>query len=134
MDEKVKNFLVNSLIESSVMFFILLVFWFVYGEKYSSDIFFDNEGDLYLYTFIVSAVSSMCLIKLKEEDIKPISWIVILVFSGIICFTTYAISTESFGNNVELEYERLILLFLATLISWGMLQYKKCEYQISKKH
>lgn len=134
MDEKVKNFLVNSLIESSVMFFILLVFWFVYGEKYSSDIFFDNEGDLYLYTFIVSAVSSMCLIKLKEEDIKPISWIVILVFSGIICFMTYAISTESFGNNVELEYERLILLFLATLISWGMLQYKKCEYQISKKH
>ena len=134
MDEKVKNFLVNSLIESSVMFFILLVFWFVYGKKYSSDIFFDNEGDLYLYTFIVSAVSSMCLIKLKEEDIKPISWIVILVFSGIICFTTYAISTESFGNNVELEYERLILLFLATLISWGMLQYKKCEYQISKKH
>ena len=134
MDEKVKNFLVNSLIESSVMFFILLVFWFVYGEKYSSDIFFDNEGDLYLYTFIVSAVSSMCLIKLKEEDIKPISWIVILVFSGIICFTTYAISTESFCNNVELEYERLILLFLATLISWGMLQYKKCEYQISKKH
>lgn len=134
MDEKVKNFLVNSLIESSVMFFILLVFWFVYGEKYSSDIFFDNEGDLYLYTFIVSAVSSMCLIKLKEEDIKPISWIVILVFSGIICFTTYAISTESFGNNVELEYERLILLFLATLISWGMLQYKKCEYQNSKKH
>ena len=134
MDEKVKNFLVISLIESSVMFFILLVFWFVYGEKYSSDIFFDNEGDLYLYTFIVSAVSSMCLIKLKEEDIKPISWIVILVFSGIICFTTYAISTESFGNNVELEYERLILLFLATLISWGMLQYKKCEYQISKKH
>lgn len=134
MDEKVKNFLVSSLIESSVMFFILLVFWFVYGEKYSSDIFFDNEGDLYLYTFIVSAVSSMCLIKLKEEDIKPISWIVILVFSGIICFTTYAISTESFGNNVELEYERLILLFLATLISWGMLQYKKCEYQISKKH
>ena len=70
MDEKVKNFLVNSLIESSVMFFILLVFWFVYGEKYSSDIFFDNEGDLYLYTFIVSAVSSMCLIKLKEEDNK----------------------------------------------------------------
>jgi hypothetical protein len=134
MDEKVKNFLVNSLIESSVMFFILLVFWFVYGKKYSSDIFFDNEGDLYLYTFIVSAVSSMCLIKLKEEDIKPISWIVILVFSGIICFTTYAISTESFGNNVELEYERLILLFLATLISWGMLQYKKCEYQNSKKH
>ena len=134
MDEKVKNFIVNSLIESSVMFFILLVFWFVYGKKYSSDIFFDNEGDLYLYTFIVSAVSSMCLIKLKEEDIKPISWIVILVFSGIICFTTYAISTESFGNNVELEYERLILLFLATLISWGMLQYKKCEYQISKKH
>ena len=134
MDEKVKNFLVNSLIESSVMFFILLVFWFVYGEKYSSDIFFDNEGDLYLYTFIVSAVSSMCLIKLKEEDIKPISWIVILVFSGFICFTTYAISTESFGNNVELEYERLILLFLATLISWGMLQYKKCEYQNSKKH
>lgn len=134
MDEKVKNFLVNSLIESSVMFFILLVFWFVYGKKYSSDIFFDNEGDLYLYTFIVSAVSSMCLIKLKEEDIKPISWIVILVFSGIICFMTYAISTESFGNNVELEYERLILLFLATLISWGMLQYKKCEYQISKKH
>ena len=134
MDEKVKNFLVNSLIESSVMFFILLVFWFVYGEKYSSDIFFDNEGDLYLYTFIVSAVSSMCLIKLKEEDIKPISWIVILVFSGIICFTTYAISTESFGNNVELEYERLILLFLATLISWGMLQYKKCEYQNNKKH
>ena len=134
MDEKVKNFLVNSLIESSVMFFILLVFWFVYGEKYSSDIFFDNEGDLYLYTFIVSALSSMCLIKLKEEDIKPISWIVILVFSGIICFTTYAISTESFGNNVELEYERLILLFLATLISWGMLQYKKCEYQNSKKH
>ena len=110
MDEKVKNFLVNSLIESSVMFFILLVFWFVYGEKYSSDIFFDNEGDLYLYTFIVSAVSSMCLIKLKEEDIKPISWIVILVFSGIICFTTYAISTESFGNNVELEYERLIYI------------------------
>lgn len=134
MDEKVKNFLVNSLIESSVMFFILLVFWFVYGKKYSSDIFFDNEGDLYLYTFIVSAVSSMCLIKLKEEDIKPISWIVILVFSGIICFTTYAISTESFGNNVELEYERLILLFLATLISWGMLQYKKCEYQNNKKH
>ena len=134
MDEKVKNFLVNSLIESSVMFFILLVFWFVYGKKYSSDIFFDNEGDLYLYTFIVSAVSSMCLIKLKEEDIKPISWIVILVFSGIICFMTYAISTESFGNNVELEYERLILLFLATLISWGMLQYKKCEYQNNKKH
>ena len=134
MDEKVKNFLVNSLIESSVMFFILLVFWFVYGKKYSSDIFFDNEGDLYLYTFIVSAVSSMCLIRLKEEDIKPISWIVILVFSGIICFTTYAISTESFGNNVELEYERLILLFLATLISWGMLQYKKCEYQNNKKH
>ena len=133
MDEKVKNFLVNSLIESSVMFFILLVFWFVYGEKYSSDIFFDNEGDLYLYTFIVSAVSSMCLIKLKEEDIKPISWIVILAFSGVICFTTYAISTESYGD-VYLEYERLILLFLATLISWGMLQYKKCEYQNNKKH
>ena len=106
----------------------------VYGVCYrSSDIFFENEGDLYLFTFIISAISSMCLIKLKEGDINPISWIIILAFSGVICFTIYAISTESYGD-VYLEYERLILLFLATLISWEMLQYKKSEYQNSKKH
>ena len=132
MDEKVKKYLVNSLIESSMMFFILLVFWFIYGKKRSSDIIFENEGDLYLFTFIISAISSMCLIKLKEEDINPISWIVILAFSGVICFTTYAISTESYGD-VYLEYERLILLFLATLISWGMFQYKKNEYTNNRK-
>lgn len=128
MDNQFKKFLINTFVDSSVVFFTLVVFWFIYGKKSSSDIFFDNEGDLYLFTFMVSAISSICIIKLKEKVIEPMSWLIILVFSGVMCFTTYALSTESFGNNVNIEYNRLILLYLADLIVWGILQYKKNEY------
>lgn len=128
MDNQFKKFLINTFVDSSVVFFTLVVFWFIYGKKSSSDIFFDNEGDLYLFTFMVSAISSICIIKLKEKVIEPMSWLIILVFSGVMCFTTYALSTESFGNIVNIEYNRLILLYLADLIVWGILQYKKNEY------
>lgn len=128
MNNQLKKFLINTFVDSSVVFFTLVVFWFIYGKKYSSDIFFDNEGDLYLFTFMVSAISSICIIKLKEKVIDPMSWLIILVFSGVMCFTTYAVSTESFGNNVDIEYNRLILLYLTDLIVWGILQYKKNEY------
>ncbi len=128
MDNQFKKFLINTFVDSSVVFFALVVFWFIYGKKSSSDIFFDNEGDLYLFTFMVSAISSICIIKLKEKVIAPMSWLIILVFSGVMCFTTYAVSTESFGNNVYIEYNRLILLYLTDLIVWGILQYKKNEY------
>lgn len=79
---------------------------------------------LTLFSFIVSLISVLAVIKFKEEKVNYVSRCISGIYSIVISFAVYAVSSEN-DTKCDIEYSSLIFVLIAIELVWGTLQYKR---------
>ena len=119
--------IVNYLIEGLIMFFFIVVFLFIMGDKGSSSIHYDEVlfEDMLLFVPMGLFVVTWLLLKIRIVGIQTKYCVVIsLLYAFIGGFMLYTMGNESyFPSEYYVKFSTFPLLWLIMEITWLVIRY-----------
>ena len=110
----------NYLIEGLMMFFLMVVFLFITGDKESDELEYKNIANLVFAVFVCQAIIAVILFRTRVPKSNIEHYLLIaFCYSIIVSFTIYAIS-DPYDN---IEYNRLFILWLTMETAWIVIRY-----------